>query len=175
MECFYRTVGFGASTTNQGGIRQLGGTSKGADILFHLGGNRLRSMSNSMSGAGPCRILVVEDEPVLAMLLQDALRDMGCEVVVAHAVSQARQLAEIEDVACGFLDIKIGNDTVVPVADALSQRNIPFVFSSNYGRELLPQRYRNHIMLPKPYFPDDIAHVFRTQLNIRLGSATPYR
>ena len=105
------------------------------------------------------------------MLLQDALNDMGCDVVFAHALPQATQLAEIEDIACGFLDIKIGNDTVVPVADALSRRNIPFVFSSNYGRELLPQRYRDHIMLPKPYFPDDIAHVFRTQLNIRLGSS----
>ncbi len=132
-------------------------------------------MSDMTSGARACRILVVEDEPVLAMLLQDALNDMGCDVVFAHALPQAMRLAEIEDVACGFLDIKIGNDTVIPVADALSHRNIPFVFSSNYGRAMLPQRYRNHIMLPKPYFPDDIAHVFRTQLNIRLGPSAPQR
>jgi CheY-like chemotaxis protein len=127
--------------------------------------------SNLISGPGSCRILVVEDEPVLAMLLQDALSDMGCSVVFAHEVREATQLAKTEALECGFLDVKIGNETVVPVADALRERNIPFVFSSNFGKELLPQRYRNHVMLPKPYFPDDIAHVFRTQLNIKLSPA----
>lgn len=127
-------------------------------------------MCDSLPGSGHCRILVVEDEPVLAMLLRDALTDMGCQVLCAPALTQAILLAKSEDLACGFLDVKIGNDTVVPVADALSARRIPFIFSSNYGREMLPQRYRNHLMLPKPYFPDDIAHIFRTQLNIKLGS-----
>ena len=130
-------------------------------------------MSNTRTDKHRCRILVVEDEPVLAMLLQDSLNDMGCDVVFAHALPQATRFAEAAEVMCGFLDIKIGDETVVPVADALSQRNIPFVFSSNYGRELLPQRYRNHIVLPKPYLPDDIAHIFRTQLNIKLGQREP--
>lgn len=126
--------------------------------------------SNSIFRLFSCRILVVEDEPVLAMLLQDALVDMGCRVVFANEIREAKQLAEDEPIDCAFLDVKIGNDTVVPVADALTKRRIPFVFSSNYGKELLPERYRNHAMLPKPYFPDDIAHIFRTQLNIRLSA-----
>lgn len=130
-----------------------------------------KNNSTSMSGSSHCRILVVEDEPVLAMLLQDALKDMGCSVLFAQEVREAILLAKTEALECAFLDVKIGNETVVPVADALKERNIPFVFSSNFGKELLPQRYRDHVMLPKPYFPDDIAYVFRTQLNIRLSPA----
>jgi len=118
------------------------------------------------------RIFVVEDEPTLGMLLQDALRDMGCDVVFAGAVAEASLLARVEEIDCAFLDVKIGNETVIPVADILTQRHIPFVFSSNYGRELLPGRYRNHVMLPKPYFPDDISNVFRTHFGIKLAGPT---
>lgn len=132
-------------------------------------------MSDLIPEPGHCRILVVEDEPALAMLLTDALIEMGCDVVSAQALPQATRLAQIEDIACGFLDIKIGNGIVVPVADVLSDRKIPFVFSSNYGREMLPQRYQNHALLPKPYFPDDIAHIFRTRFNIRLGPGAAWR
>lgn len=132
-------------------------------------------MSEARLSEARSRILIVEDEPLLALLLEDALNQMGCEVICANALLPAMQLARNETIGCGFLDVKIGSETVVPVADVLCERSIPFVFSSNYGKELLPERYRDHIMLPKPYFPDDIAHVFRTKLNIQLRAGPMIR
>jgi DNA-binding response OmpR family regulator len=77
------------------------------------------------------RILVVEDEPLLAMDLQFALEDEGADVVgPAYSLDRAVPLAEDELLTAAVLDMRLGSDAVSPVARALAYRNIPFLFYS---------------------------------------------
>jgi DNA-binding response OmpR family regulator len=77
------------------------------------------------------RILVVEDEPLLAMQMQSALEGEGADVVgPACNLARAISLAEGEPITAAVLDIRLGPNSVVPVARALAERNIPFVFYS---------------------------------------------
>jgi DNA-binding response OmpR family regulator len=77
------------------------------------------------------RILIVEDEPMLALALQFALEDEGANVVgPACNLDRAVSLAEEEPITAAVLDIKLGRDSVGPVASALAHRNIPFLFYS---------------------------------------------
>ena len=102
-----------------------------------------------------CRVLVVEDEAMIAMDLQGILRRAGCEVIgPVGRVEAATRRADGEpppDVA--LLDINLGGESVFVVADALAARRIPFVFVTGYGKDVLPERFRERPMSSKPYFP----------------------
>ena len=81
------------------------------------------------------RLLLVEDEAMVAMLLEDMLSDLGCEVVgpagnVAHALELAKGEAEI---AGAILDVNVGGQPIYPVAETLKARGVPFVFATGYG------------------------------------------
>lgn len=101
------------------------------------------------------RILLVEDEVLVAMELAAMLVDMGCEVVgpvgqLADAISLARS-AELEG---AILDINLGGIEVYPVADELAARGIPFVFCTGYGEEVTKSdRYGEVFYVEKPWDP----------------------
>jgi CheY-like chemotaxis protein len=97
------------------------------------------------------RILVVEDEIFVAMALADLLTDSGC--IAAGPVSSVKQgmrLIEREAIDGAILDINLRGEMVFPLADALAERSIPFVYVTGYGKLL---RARNHgrPVLQKPY------------------------
>lgn len=98
------------------------------------------------------RALVVEDEALIAMDLVATLRRAGCVVVgPARRVAPALLLVAGDprpDVA--LLDVNLGGEPVVPVADALAGRDIPFVLITGYGRDALPERFRDRPLLGKP-------------------------
>jgi CheY-like chemotaxis protein len=97
------------------------------------------------------RILVVEDEPLLAMASEDLLADSGCTVAgPASSVKQGMQLIEREAIDGAILDINLKGEMVFPLADALAERSIPFVYVTGYGKLL---RACNHgrPVLQKPY------------------------
>ncbi len=99
-----------------------------------------------------CKALVVEDEPLVALLIEDHLRDLGVEdVVFAHSLEAGLRLAR--DVPCDFavLDINLNGERSFPIADVMRQRDIPFLFSSGYGSRDLEERYADHPVLTKPY------------------------
>jgi CheY-like chemotaxis protein len=102
------------------------------------------------------RILVVEDEAFIAMLVRDALTDVGCRPIIAQSWD-APLLARRELIDCALLDVKSEDDTVFAVADTLARRDIPFVFASGCHRGILPEKYLSRVLLPKPYLPTDIA------------------
>lgn len=109
------------------------------------------------------RLFVVEDEALVAMLLEDMLADLGCTVVdVVGTIRDA--LGRLGDtVADGaVLDVNIGGEKVFPVADALAERGLPFVFATGYGRAGLDQRYPTAPVLTKPYSSDELANVLVT-------------
>lgn len=103
------------------------------------------------------RILVVEDEMMVMMLVEDALTEAGCDLLMAGRVAQAMILAEVEAIDCALLDVSVAGEDIYPVAAILSRRNIPFVLSTGYGRASLPKEYRDRPMLPKPYAPEQVS------------------
>ncbi|HEX5508282.1 MAG TPA: response regulator [Pseudolabrys sp.] len=104
------------------------------------------------------RVLVVEDEMLLAMLMEDTLADFGCDVVgpVAH-IADGLRLANTERLDGAILDINVAGSDVFPVARELAKRSIPFVFVSGYGAGNLPQEWRDRPTLQKPFDPRDLA------------------
>jgi CheY-like chemotaxis protein len=98
-----------------------------------------------------CRVLVVEDESLLAMTLEMTLVDQGYRVVGPFGrLEQALQAAQEETFECALLDVNLNGQDVFPVANVLVQRAIPFAFLTGYDRETLPARYGSVPVLCKP-------------------------
>lgn len=107
--------------------------------------------SNPLRGL---RMLVVEDEAVIAMLVEDMLSEMGCtEVDIAGTVEQGLRLAGPGEPAidAAILDVNIDGEKVFPVADALAARGVPFIFATGYGSAGLDPRYENRPVIAKPF------------------------
>jgi CheY-like chemotaxis protein len=114
----------------------------------------------------PLRVLLVEDEGLVAMMLEDLLADLGCEVAGSLA-SVGAALAWIEaggaaDVA--LLDIDLSGEPVFPVADALRARGVPFVFATGYGEGHDP-RFKDAPLLGKPIRQERLEAVLRRYAN----------
>lgn len=100
----------------------------------------------------PARILVVEDESLIRMLLEDMLADLGHEVAAtAASVSAAKELAAAGGFDAAILDVNLEGEEVFPVAEILAGRNLPFVFASGYGQAALPEKFRDRPTLQKPF------------------------
>jgi CheY-like chemotaxis protein len=104
------------------------------------------------------RVLVVEDEMLIGMLLEDMLADLGHQVVaVVPRVNEALALVQREAFDLAILDVHVNGQPVFPVADSLVERGIPFVFATGYGERGLPEHYRDRPILQKPFAKDDLA------------------
>lgn len=103
------------------------------------------------------RILVVEDEMLVAALLQDMLAELGC-VVIGPAATVDEALARIETDAldAAVLDVNLGGQMSYPVADALLARHVPFVLSTGYPSSRLQEGYRSFPALQKPYHVSEL-------------------
>jgi two-component SAPR family response regulator len=100
----------------------------------------------------PFRILVVEDEMLIAMEIEDVLESMRCEVVGPTAkLAVALQLASDEALDAAILDVTISGGKVFAVAEKLLERQIPFVLASGYGDWALPENMRDRPRLTKPF------------------------
>ena len=89
------------------------------------------------------RILVVEDEMLIALLFEDILADFDCSVVgPALKISPALALAQTADIDAAILDVNLGGDSSFPVADILRQRGVPLIFASGYGSVGLPSEWQ---------------------------------
>lgn len=103
------------------------------------------------------RILVVEDEMLVAMYLEDLLADLGCEVVgPVSQVAEGVALAEEQAIHGAILDVNISGVKVYPVADVLAARNIPFIFLTGYGAAGLRAVDRDRPVLQKPFRRQDL-------------------
>ncbi|NEU13873.1 response regulator [Methylobacterium sp. BTF04] len=104
-----------------------------------------------MSVLEGCRVLLVEDESLVAMLAEDMLLDLGCEVVVAMRLDKALAYARTVMFDLAVLDVNLGATSSYPVADLLSTRGIPFLFATGYGTAGLEADYRGVPVMQKPY------------------------
>ena len=108
-------------------------------------------MADQRSAKGR-RVLVVEDELIIAELIEEILLDLGAEVLGPVArLDAALQLATQEPIDAAVLDVNIRGGSSYGVADILTQRGIPFVLCSGYGDWALQERYRDRPRLTKPY------------------------
>ncbi len=103
------------------------------------------------------KVLIVEDEPLVAVLLEEILEEFGCSVVgPAAQLDQALELAGSADVDLAVLDVNLGGQPVFPVARVLSDRGVRFVFATGYGAGGLPPEWSHVPALQKPYTLDQV-------------------
>lgn len=119
-----------------------------------------------MTGSSPAtakrRILVVEDEMLIGMLLEDMLTDLGHEVAaVVPRLKEALAAVERETFDCAVLDVHLHGESAFPVAEALGKKGVPFVFATGYGERGLPETYRGRPVLQKPFAKDDLERVLK--------------
>ena len=98
------------------------------------------------------RVLVVEDEALVALQIEDMLTELGCAVIgPASRVGQALELLDGEPVEVAVLDLNIAGELVYPVADELRSRGLPYIFVTGYGTSGLSEPYRSRPILEKPF------------------------
>lgn len=103
------------------------------------------------------RVIIIEDEPLVAMDMESTLAAAGCEVVgAAGTFDKAKLLIANADCDAALLDVNLAGHAVGELAAALTQRNIPFAFVTGYGREALPREFREAVMLKKPFSEDQL-------------------
>jgi len=109
--------------------------------------------------APAARVLVVEDEMMVAMLVEDMLTDLGYVVAtVASRMESAIEHAERADFDLAILDLNLNGEKSYPVAEALRARNVPFLFATGYGEAALPQAFRDVPTLQKPFVSGQLQH-----------------
>jgi HAMP domain-containing protein/two-component sensor histidine kinase len=128
----------------------LGANTKSLRRSFHEEriGETTRSTSLAIVGN---RILVVEDEPLVAMNLSKSLAELGFCVVGPYSTLAKATTAAVEmEVDGALLDVNLSGENVYPVADILASKNVPFAFVTGYGTEVLTSKYTNAPVLQKP-------------------------
>jgi CheY-like chemotaxis protein len=107
---------------------------------------------NGMPELAGLRAIVVEDEGSIALLIEDMLTDLGCEIVASAArLSEACRIAESSEFDFAVLDLNLDGQPALPVAEILTRRGIPFVFSTGYGCDGVPKEFARCQVIAKPF------------------------
>jgi CheY-like chemotaxis protein len=103
------------------------------------------------------KVLVVEDEMMIAMLIEDMLDEFGCKLVgPATNVPRALELIGKEQVEVAVLDLNLDGKDTYAIADALRQKNVPFIFATGYGSTGMRPEYGDRPVLQKPFQAKDL-------------------
>ncbi|RVQ00955.1 response regulator [Sinorhizobium meliloti] len=103
------------------------------------------------------RVLVVEDEAMIAMLIEDSLCELGHEVVaIASRMQEALDIARKGQFDIAIIDVNLDGEPSYPVADVLAERHVPFIFATGYGSKGLDTRYWNIPLLTKPFLDSEL-------------------
>jgi DNA-binding response OmpR family regulator len=100
-------------------------------------------------------VLIVEDEPMIRMLVTDMLFDLGCHV--AGDVEEAVKLAKSAEFDLAILDVNVNGKLVTPVAEMIKARGRPIIFATGYGSEGVPEESRDLPALQKPFQVETLA------------------
>ena len=120
-----------------------------------------------------CRVLVVEDEMVIALLVEETLQELGCIVVGPVAkLDDALRLATDEVLDVAILDVNIRGGHVYPVAEQLQARGVPFVLASGYEDWALHEAFRDRPRLTKPFTSEALVEQVKAAL-LRSPSSGP--
>jgi CheY-like chemotaxis protein len=120
-------------------------------------GEQSRGMTGPSAGKARRRVLIVEDELLIGDLLEGMVADLGHEVVaVVPRVEDALALIERGGLDFAIVDIRLHNDSALPVADALAAKGVPFVFATGLGESGMPPSHRGRPILQKPFTKLDL-------------------
>lgn len=115
-------------------------------------------------------VLIVEDEAIVAMLLEDMLEELGHQTVASIArIGKAFETLESLEFDVAILDVNVNGELVFPLAQSISEKGKPIVFSSGYGRGGLPRQFDNCAMLAKPFSIQDLKRALEA---IQFGAAS---
>jgi CheY-like chemotaxis protein len=100
----------------------------------------------------PPRILIVEDESLISLMIEEAVTHLGWQVVgPAARLAAALSLARREPLDGAILDVNLHGEPVYPAADILAERDIPFLFVTGYSTTELDRRFRGRSIVRKPF------------------------
>jgi CheY-like chemotaxis protein len=127
--------------------------------------NRPTRAREAAMGLEGVRVLIVEDDSLVAMSVGDMLSDLGCSVVANPGnLTQAFEMVGAGGFDFALLDINLRGKEVFPVAEVLSRQGIPFAFASGYGRAGLPEEFRTRPVLSKPFQISELSTVLSSAL-----------
>jgi CheY-like chemotaxis protein len=113
------------------------------------------------------RALVVEDEGAVALLIEDMLADLGCEIVASAAgLVRACDLARTTEMDFAILDLNLNGASAIPVARILRERRVPFVFSTGYGTSGVSAEFSSYPLLVKPFVIADLRDKIAAALSL---------
>lgn len=109
------------------------------------------------------RALIIEDEAIVAMLIEDLLEEMGCRIAASAATArEALELAQTCEVDFALLDVNLGDgQTSLEAADVLRDRAVPYAWLTGYGLQGVPPHHADAPLLHKPIHPGRLAAVIR--------------
>jgi len=111
------------------------------------------------------RVLVVEDEAMVTMLLREMLEDIGCEVVgSASRLNDAIEKATSLSFDLAILDVNLNGERTFQIADLLAGRGVGFVFATGYGAGSVPAPFEKTPILQKPFQQEDLERAIRAAL-----------
>jgi DNA-binding response OmpR family regulator len=103
-------------------------------------------------------VLIVEDETIISLEIEQMLQELACGIIWHAAnVSQALRILAEHRPDFALLDVNLGSEKVFPVAEALIDQSVPFIFATGYGREGLPLEWAGWPVIRKPYLMRELA------------------
>jgi CheY-like chemotaxis protein len=135
-------------------------------IKFDMSGDAAHHCTSVGKGRWPMHIeidegirsvLIVEDEMIVALLMEDLMRELGVrEVHICADAASALATIRTEVIDCAILDLRVRDGNTSHVADALAEAGIPFVFSSGSDAGALADRHAHRPLISKPFLDDDL-------------------
>jgi CheY-like chemotaxis protein len=111
------------------------------------------------------RVLVVEDEFLIALMIEDMLTELGCaQVWQAGGVGDALAILRVRRPDAAVLDVNLAGEPAYPVAEQLDARTIPFIFTTGYGRQGMPDLWARRPIIQKPFTAEDLRAVLESVL-----------
>ena len=124
-------------------------------------------MVTSLAGL---RVFVVEDDMMVSMLVEDMLADFGCvQIGPAARLDEAVALLSRSEPDCAILDVNLAGVSVLPVADLLQARGVPYAFASGYADVGLRPQDSETLLLQKPFTEVDLARILTSLSKDKLG------
>jgi DNA-binding response OmpR family regulator len=111
-------------------------------------------------------IFLVEDEALIRMMTAEMIEELGYHVAVkAGTIKEAKSLAKEADFEFAILDINVGGQSILPVAQIVESRGVPFLFASGYGTTGLPPPFAERTVLSKPFVLESLREAITATLD----------
>jgi PAS domain S-box-containing protein len=128
------------------------------------GGAAVAEDARSSASESANRMLIAEDEALVAIMIEDVATELGWSVVGPFSrAADALAAAKTEDIHAAILDVNLGGESVYPIADTLMARGVPFVFATGYGAESIDRRFACAPVLQKPIDRQALEQIFTSQ------------